>query len=265
MENYALLLKREEPVLAPAPLAAALSPIVDRPVGELSRLFREQPWILLEDLPADRLDAVFAVLAKRRLQAKAVPMAHMPALPPALRVRNADPTPESFFLHFAEPPAPAVLKWGELHVVSVGLVAISAEESSKIYGPWGDEKQFRAGGRAGIPGSVPLKSGGKAPADALLLDLIAGGTEPWRLRIDAGNFIYDYLGDRMKTTSRQNLRLLLGDIRRLAPGARFTPRTGLFLEDEPVASYKFRSLSAFESYHRWMLQAWQEERASEAK
>jgi hypothetical protein len=260
METYSLLLPREEPNLAPAPLAAALSPVVGRPTGELSKRFREMPWILLEGLPAAQLDPVFEVLRSRRLEARAVPDAHMPVLPPALRVRVADPTPESFFLESAEPPAPPVLPWSELRVVSCGIVAITAEEAQSIFGSWKGEKPSTQRLPAkNIPGSVPIGAATRTTTDALLADFFAGGKQPWRLRIDAGHFKYDCLGKRMSTSSRTNLRLLLEIVRDRAPGAHLTDRSKLFLAGQPVGEYKFKSLTAFESYHRWVMQGIEEE------
>jgi hypothetical protein len=259
METYSLLLPREEPIVAPAPLAAALSPVVGRPAGELSKRFREMPWVLLEGLPAAQLDAVFEVLRSRRLEARAVPDAHMPMLPPALRVRVADPTPESLFLESAEPPAPPVLRWGDLRVISCGIVALAAEEAQSIFGSWKGEKTSAQRLPAkDIPGSVPISTTSRTPTEALLADFFAGGAEPWRLRIDAGHFKYDCLGRRMSTSSRTNMRALLEVIRERAPKASLTNRAKLFLAGEPVSQFKFKTLTAFESYHRWVMQGFEE-------
>jgi hypothetical protein len=92
----------------------------------------------------------------------------------------------------------------------------------------------------------------------MLVDLICRTSEPLRLRIDAGHFNYDYLGDRMASSSRENLRLFLQDICSRAPDARLTTRTEHLLEGRPAPRYKFRSLAAFEALNRWVLQAAEE-------
>ena len=92
----------------------------------------------------------------------------------------------------------------------------------------------------------------------LLADLVYGGEVPLRMRINANEFKYDYLGDRMKPQSRENLRLLLGDVAEYAPDAGFTERTRYLMAGEPPAAWRFRTLAGFEAYTRWVLQAVEE-------
>ncbi len=259
METYSVLLIEEQPLPAPA-LAASLAAVLERPLGELTRGLREHPWILAEDVPADALDAVFEVLSREKVRAKAVPGIHMPVLPPPLRVRIADPLEKGIFLQAAQPPAPPLLPWEGLTVVSTGLLSLTEEEARS-----GTEIQPGASGPdLTTPGSAALVSGRKRMQDHILTDLVWTEKTPMRLRIDAGTFRYDYLGKRMRPSSRENLRLLLSDIRNRAPEAWFAARTERFLDGAPTSTFRFRNLPAFESYTLWNLQAREEARLEEA-
>jgi len=126
MESYTVLLSREVPVSV-ADIAAPLARVLDRPTVEVTRGLRESPWVLLRDVPAVKLDEVFATLSAASIPAKAVPEAWLPRLPPPLAVRIADPMPKGLFLQSAEPPAPPVLPWSNLEVVSMGFVDLGGE------------------------------------------------------------------------------------------------------------------------------------------
>jgi hypothetical protein len=248
MEKYTILLSRESEI--PLKLATEIGRILDRSEAEVSRGLRDHPWVLLEEVPAVHLDSVFDLLTAEGVPAKAVPGVHMPALPPALRVRVADPLPNAFFLQVAEPPSPAALPWDRTKVVNAGRVILTPKEAGRVYAAW---RGPSAGGLE-TPGSAPMGGKREAP-EPFLLDLVATGEELLRLRIDAGNFNYDYLKDRMRPTSRENFRHLIEDIRQRAPNARFTRTALSFLAGEPVASHRFRSLKAFNAMSLWTLQA----------
>ena len=244
MESYYVLLSRDVDLPVTA-LSPALAKALRRPAVEITRQLREQPWILLQDAPADALDAVFEVLVSENVAAKAVPEIHMPALPPATRVKYGEPLAAGLFLQRAAHPAPPTLPWSQLRIVSAGQVTLKPEET---LGP----EMFRT-----TPGSASMRGRGKEE-NHLLVDLICKTEEPLRLRIDAGDFNYDYLGDRMLSSSRENLRLLLEDICARAPDVHLTSRTERLLEGQPAPEFRFRSLEAFDAHNRWVLQAVEE-------
>ncbi|MHC4469697.1 MAG: hypothetical protein ACYS99_01925 [Planctomycetota bacterium] len=252
MESYLVLLGRDTDVPV-TQIAGPLSKVVDRPTVEITRQLRDRPWILLEDVPATALDAVFEVLAREEVLAKAIPEMHMPAMPEPLRLRYGEPLPRGLFLQRAAPPAPAVLPWSGLKIVSAGYLPVQPGESLGV------ELLHDT------PGSAPMGAGRKREQDMLLVDIIGAHEEPLRLRIDAREFNYDYLGDRMLSSSRENVRLLIGDIQKRAPHARFTERTEKLVSGSATAEFRFRSLVAFETYNRWVLQAVEEEALEEAE
>ncbi len=221
MENYTVLLSREIPVPV-IEIAAPLAQVLGRAPIEVTRGLRQSPWVLLRDVPAIKLDEVFAARSAANIPAKAVPEAWLPRLPPPLAVRIADPLPNGLFLQAAEPPAPPVLPWLDLEIVSMGLVNLDGEEH-------------------------------------YLVDLVTGREYSLRLRIDGIDFSHDYLGSRMASSTRENLKLFLSDIRERAPDARFTGKTMAFLGGELTASFRFPSPEGFDDYTQWALEALTEE------
>jgi len=221
MENYTVLLSREIPVPV-TEIAAPLAEVLGRAPVEVTRGLRQSPWVILRDVPAIKLDEVFAALAAANIPAKAVPEAWLPRLPPALSVRIADPLPKGLFLQAAEPPAPPVLPWRDLEIVSMGLVNLGGEEH-------------------------------------YLIDLVTGEEYSLRLRIDGIDFSHDWLGARMASSTRENLKRFLIDVRERAPNARFTGKTMGFLGGEMSAAFRFPSVAGFEDYTQWSLEALTEE------
>jgi hypothetical protein len=217
MENYTVLLSREIPVPV-VEIAAPLAEVLDRAPVEVTRGLRQSPWVLLRDVPAIKLDEVFDALSKANIPAKAVPEAWLPRLPKALAVRVADPMPKGLFLQAAEPPAPPFLPWTDLEVVSMGLVTLSGEEH-------------------------------------YLIDLVTVEEISLRLRIDGLDFSHDWLGPRMASSTRENLKRFLFDVREHASDARFTGKTMAFLGGEMSAAFRFPSVAGFEDYTQWALEA----------
>jgi len=225
METYTVLLSREVRVPVPE-IAVPIAEALGRAPGEVTRGLKESPWVLVRDVPAIRLDAVFDALNAARVPAKAVPEAWLPRLPPPLLVRVADPLPRGLFLQSAEPPAPPVLPWTELALVSMGLVNLGSEEH-------------------------------------YLVDLVSEGEDAIRLRVDGIDFSHDYLGPRMKSSTRENLKLFLGDVMTRAPDARFTLKTIAFMNGELTAAFRFATVPAFEDYTQWVLEEVAEEEEEE--
>jgi len=217
MEKYTVLLSRDVPVNV-TDIAAPLADVLGVPTIEVTRSLRQSPWVLLRDVPAIRLDEVFDTLSSANIPAKAVPEAWLPRLPPPLAVRIADPMPTGLFLQAADSPAPPVLPWKDLEIVSMGLVTIDGEEH-------------------------------------YLIDMVTGEEYSLRLRIDGIEFSHDWLGARMASSTRENLKRFLIDVREHAPNARFTGRTLAFLGGELTASFRFPSVEGFADYTQWALEA----------
>jgi hypothetical protein len=216
MENYTVLLSEEVSVPV-TEVSAPLAAILDRTPGEVTRGIRQSPWVLLRDVPAEKLDAVFGALSAANVPARAVPESWLLQLPRPLAIRVADPMPKGLFLQSAEPPSPPVLPWDDLSVVSLGFVTIEGEPH-------------------------------------YLVDLVTVGDTPLRFRIDGLKFSHAYLKERMRPSTRENLKLFLGDVRKLAPEARFTQKTVAFLNGEVTATFRFPSVAAFDDYTQWVVE-----------
>lgn len=261
MELYSILLSQEAEVPA-AEVASELARIIERPTSDVTRRLRDCPWILVEGVPAVSLDPIFEVLNGAGVSAKAVPEVHMPRIGPALRVREADPLPNAFFLQFAEQPLPPALQWEEVKLVSAGQVALTDSEAGEIFGAW---KGFSKTGSAVSRTDAKVVGDRPETREPFLVDLIAEGDPLVRLRIEAGNFDYDYLKGRKLPQSRANFRQLVLDIRKRASNAVFTAPTESLMAGEPTRNHRFRSLRGFGAYTRWVLQAVEEAQGTEAE
>lgn len=216
-----MLLSREITVPV-TKIAAPLAEIVGVAPAEVTRGLRQSPWVLLRDVPAIKLDEVFAALAAANVPAKAVPEAWLPRLPTPLAVRTADPMPKGLFLQAADPPAPPFLPWADIELVSMGFVDLGGEEH-------------------------------------YLVDLVTTGENEdevgIRLRVDGIDFKHDWLGLRMQPSTRENLKLFICEIRVRSAETRFTGKTSSFLAGDVTASFRFNSPAAFDDYTQWALEA----------
>jgi len=87
------------------------------------------------------------------------------------------------------------------------------------------------------------------------VDLLTGEEYSLRLRVDGIDFRHDSLGDRMKSSTRENLKLFILDIRERAPNASFTGKTVAFVNGEVTSAFRFPSAAAFDDYTQWALEA----------
>ncbi|MGK7312701.1 MAG: hypothetical protein ACN0LA_10740 [Candidatus Longimicrobiales bacterium M2_2A_002] len=74
-----------------------------------------------------------------------------------------------------------------------------------------------------------------------------------RARIDASQFDFSCLGDRMVYQAQANLKLLVGDLVETAPAAWLNHGARVLLEGRPIRTMGYRSLDDLDREARWLL------------
>lgn len=152
------------------------------------------------------------------------------------------------------------MPWQELSVVSAGKVLTFQDEKvSETEGAALNVTEVLSAGAflvTGLP--IPtLKTKVKTATkqverSSVLIHLVFAAADTV-IEIGAGEFDYSYLGARLAPTSRENLLLFLGDLRRLAGGAHFTDMTVAFLETGRLG-HEFHGEKDFLSFNRWIVE-----------
>ncbi len=186
----------------------------------------------------------------------------------ALRLQDAGlpgwAVPHDAVAELPELRAACKLEWGLMEARQLRLIAASAFPEPRIL-PAASGEAPQLGKKVIEMGilmttGIPLKLGPKKdkPAPrveselALYLDLYLADPAV-RLRIDAQNFDYSHLKERMGYNVLGNFRTLLTDLAALAPKALRSRGTRVLLEGRPLREMGYRSIADAEREARWLL------------
>jgi hypothetical protein len=242
-------------------------------MADVTRLLRDARGILPLGVDREGAEAVVGVLAGMGIAAKAHPEDELPVLPEPKLLFDADPLPDGMVVQLTAEPAPPRIPWSRLRALSAGEVTITTEPAR---GPLDTRPEIAdayrkealrdlLGPLAPLLGSESSPSWSSAwsppprPARSkrervLVMDLVLDAPED-RLRVLSSRFVFDYLGERMALTSRENFRRLVTDIAGYAPDALLTGSTLSLLEDARPGAHHFGSPGEFDAYLRWAM-AW---------
>lgn len=127
--------------------------------------------------------------------------------------------------------------WSAISVISVGILPSSAPP--RFHSP-----SALSGGSAHRSWNSGTRIASKRRPEAFLV--LTDGQPALTMASDEMN--YEYLGDRLSTSSSANFKLLIQDMISRATRAWITPSTLAFLEHTPVPRSEFRSHEEFRRY-----------------
>jgi hypothetical protein len=214
-------------------LVAAL-PGMDR--FSANYVVRSLPRIIPYALDRDSAAQAASQIRDLGLTATAIPASEVPALLHAKHVhhlRVSDETLESIETE-GEPHS---WPWDAVTAISVGVVPSTApnhQRPAPAAASGSSHRSWNDGAR------IPSKH---RPEVFLVLN---DGQESLRFASDEMN--YEYLGERLSTSSSANFKLLVRDLVSHADKAWITPSTRAFLDRGPMRHYEFRSRDDFCHY-----------------
>jgi hypothetical protein len=237
---FAVILTRPEQ-REPMVLARALASIRKTPVQDQVMPAKSGWGIVAENLNAEEARRLVEGLSQAGLESKAVPA--LSPLPPAQALTRWDP---------------AILDELAL-IAAAGITVTSTTTKSVKEGPSAAQKILNTG--ILLTTGLPIKIGGKERtvqktqqhSDLVFyLDLI--GKDPrHRWRVEAEHFDYSFLKERKLYFLMGNFKLLVGDFVQAAPAAWRNHGARVLLENKPVQTMGYDSLTDLERETRWLL------------
>lgn len=255
--GYVVLLKTQELLEFPR-LAEALATIRKQPVQDMVNVAKAAWGILGEGLDEAAARDLAGRLGAEGLDAVAVPAGLMEDPPPALRALRAEIETESLSL-LGEAGSWMRVPWTRVVLVAAAGFRQVMSKAAPAEGPGMVQKMVNLGifMTTGLPIQVGPKKreSPKAVEQAdlvLFLDLIF--REPdGRARIDAQNFDYSCLRERMAYSAFENFKQLVGEAVRMAPEALRSRGARVMLAGRPLREMGYQSLADIERESRWLL------------
>jgi len=218
----------------PLQLAIMALPQMDRATANLQS--HQLPGILTSSYDWETAVNLADAIQRLGLEASAVPVCEIPDLVHVHQTHHVQLTDGSLEAmdtseHLQSCP------WGEISVISVGILPSSAPSgfhSAKEPSSLISHRTWNEG--------VRVAAKHRPEAYVILSDGQPG------LLLASDEMNYEYLGDRMSTSSGSNFKLLIQDLVSRATGAWVTPSTLAFLEHSPVPRSEFRSHEEFRRY-----------------
>ncbi len=227
----------------PMDLARALAEARSTPVQDQVLEARSAWGIVAEGLPEAAARSLGHALTSAGVRVGLARMGSLPRLPEPEPVRTAGALP-------ADAPV----------LVAVAAVTVTTTTAPREgAGPTGSQRAASAA--IMMTTGLPIKIGGrKRPVEGtrdeqkLSFHADLYYEDPARrLRIDPGHFDFSCLGDRMLYQGQANLRLLLDDVARDAPGAWLNRGARILLDGGPIRTMGYRSLDDLDRECRWLL------------
>lgn len=193
------------------------------------------PGVLPMQLSPQAAFRLASELCENGLHTEFVPSSGIPSLHSAELVHHLRCAPEGLGIVESDAVTTRMLPWRRLEMIAVGQV------------PDGVTRHFPAdnlitAGRRAIRSTFETPA---TPGPELWL-VFRDPSEGLRLYHEGAN--YEYLGERKKTSSTANFRLLVEDLLRYAPDAFQTTATQAWLVNGPLSLFAFNSEQEFE---RW--------------
>lgn len=209
-------------------------PDMDRPTARLQT--HSLPGIVPHSYPQDLAVSVAAEIERRGGKATSVPARDVPDLMHShsthhLRIKDA--ALEALDTSDKMQLCP----WSAISVISVGVLPSSAP--ARFRSP-----SALASGSSHRTWNEGVKLAAKRRPEVFVV--LSDGQPALNMASDELN--YEYLGDRLGTSSIANFKLLILDLVSRASGAWITPSTVAFLEHAPVPRSEFRSHEEFRRY-----------------
>lgn len=180
---------------------------------------------------------------------------------PAVHVNNADCLEQCFDvedLYGRHHP----LSWTNITLISLGRVVERGESGS-----WACSTGGAGIGVRRILGGPLFGRGMIAPApvepsprrklteeEHLFLDIFSKQPQKRHYRIEQKNFNYDYLGERLRASSAENVRLLVEDVVRFAKQAYGNRGINAYLSGTEPEKLNYNDLGHFDKENLWLLQ-----------
>lgn len=256
--RYSVLISKPQD-FQPGKIAQALAHFQKIPAQDAAPAARKCWGIIEEDLEKKKAEELVACLKESGLESFTIPRGLLEDLPPL------SPVPR---LELEESGIRGLPKNGEEKRISYAAISLIAAigfkktttSTVKIKeGPSLAEKAIGFG--LMLSTGLPIKVGKKEKETlknqeqselVFFLD-ICGQEQSARLRVDAQNFDFSCLGERMEYNIFGNFKTLISEFTRRAPEAEKNRGASVILKNKSISAMGYESLNDLERESRWLL------------
>lgn len=204
--------------------------------------------ILVEGVGQGQATQLVRALAENGVAAQAVGVPELPDPIPGSTVHNADAVDRGLSVQGLHGEEKGTVPWDRVAVVSVGSIpqGRQAERTYRdAYQPIGRGSGMRLSRHAS---HTQYR---EQPPEMRVHVVVAD--PPYDLRFVEQRMNYDYLGERLQSSSSGNFRTFVLDLVAFSRQARVTDATRSFLDRARPPRHEFRDENEFARYNRWQL------------
>jgi len=240
--RYALI-QRDRESWDPIELAKALAAVRGTPLQDQALVAKRAWGIVADDLSQSEAKELGKKLRAAGVECAVGPTTALAELPPAEAAGTIDALPDA-------------------HPILIGVAAITVTTTTtkkEKQGPSGAQKAASAA--IMMTTGLPIKIGGRKrtvektqeeQSLVFLADLHYENPSR-RMLIDASNFDFSFLKERMLYQAQGNLKLLVGDLVEAAPEAWTNHGARVLLEGKPIRTMGYADVDDLEREARWLL------------
>jgi len=230
---------------APEQLERAFHVLPDLVGGDADSLARDAYGILVSGLSLEHATALQAALGSEGVRVEVVEERRLPALPPPRRLNRADCVARALVVH-DQLGRQEDVAWPQVTLVAAGRVRLTQFRRVER-----DRIVIRRGPRGGAVPIPVVDVSHKEERNVRLLLEIFTDRSPYRYRVEAGDFRYNYLGSRMQIERARNYVTVVRDVLQHAEGAVLN-RGAALLKRDPNSVLQYPTRHAFEEEIVWL-------------
>jgi hypothetical protein len=210
---------------------------------------RHQYGVIAEGLAEEDARALQQALAGLGLTAAVIDQAELPLLPPAKSIRRVDCLPEALQLYDGMGRM-RTIAWDAVLLVAAGNVGYLKEVTTVAPGA-PHIHVAGIGGQVVYADTDPPERERREVSTSQMVVEIHTTIDPYRYQAKLPGLLFTYLGPCLTNDHDTNLRMVLGDLLRLAPQALMN-RGASMLTQDPPQSVVYNSRVDFEKELRWL-------------
>lgn len=248
----ALVLLSEKLPAHPRELGPVLAPALRMVAYDVIAALKRSPMLPFEDLPDEAAEAAVRALEEAGASAAAVPSERVPPEPRIFQVHNADVEEAGLNVQVDLAGKMRLMAWDGFELLSAATIATTRRKTQP--GPRGGSSSgprvggMRAGGLRFRPIRIPTQTSKTERAEVLAL---WPQDAPIEVRFHSNAFNFDYLNERLASSTQENLRILAGDLHERVEGALLSPAfLALAEEGTPPPEMAEDQLM---HYNRWLV------------
>lgn len=256
--KYAVVIAKVED-LQPSLMAKALAAFKGIPLYDAARIAKNCWGIVAEDLEEEPAKKLAAELKTAGLEGAVILNQFVGALPQVQWATHGSREGSIWNFSLKSGGSLSVLPQDIALITAMSYEEVSTKMTETKEGPSLGQKAMSIGFMMAT--GLPINVGGKGrvvkkterKAEQLYFANLIVKNPLCCLRLDAKNFNYAYLKERLAYNTFHNFRALIGDLVKSAPGASLNTYAALMAQAKPPALISYESLANGDREIRWLL------------